>query len=223
MKTYSITVQSRKDERAKVLRSNKQVPGVIYGSKFKNTTITCNTKELRSLFNEAGYSNLIDVIIEGSDKATKSIIQDVDFHPLSDEITHIDFYAIDMNKPITTTIPVRFTGESEAIKTLGGMFITNKDEIEIKCLPGDLLPFVEISIETLEELNDRLRVKDLKVPSTIEILDDEERTLAHIEEPRVQTTEETTEAAEGEGEGEEKSAEEGKEGEEEGKEGEKKE
>jgi large subunit ribosomal protein L25 len=221
MQTFEIAVQPRKkEEKLRALKTRKQTPGVIYGGKFKNTVITINSKELRDLFHGAGHANLVDVKIEGEEKPVKAIIHDLQFNPVTDEITHIDFYAIDMNKKITTTVPLRFVGESEAIKTLGGMLITTKTELEIRCLPGDLIPFIEADISKLVELNDAIKVKDLNVPGSIEILAGEEATIAHAEEPRVQVIEEEVTPAEGE----EAEGEEGAEGEEkEGEEGEKKE
>lgn len=190
MKTFTISVQPKGTEKAKDVRINKKVPGVIYGSKEKNTPITANAKELRSLFAQAGHSNVIDINIEGSEKPIKAIIHDLQFDPLSDEITHVDFFAIDMKKKITTSIPIKLVGISEAVKTFGGMLITNRNEINIKCLPGDLMPFIEVDISSLATLNDSIKMKDLKVPETIEILEDMDQTVAHVEEPRVQTYEE---------------------------------
>lgn len=192
MKTFTLAVKPRSNEKPKNLRKLSRIPCIVYGSAQKSVSVEAPLKELRSLVHGAGRANLVDMVVEGTEKPIKVIIHDTQYDPLSDEISHVDFYAIDMKKKITTTIPVKLVGESDAIRTLGGMLITNKNEITIKCLPGDLIPFVEADISTIKNFHDAVKVKDLKLPEAIEVMEDKDQPLAHVEEQKVEVYEEIT-------------------------------
>lgn len=171
-------------QRAAYVRQNREVPVVMYGNQMKSTSLSVNYKDFRNVFLKAGYSSLIDVQLEGSGQPVKAIIHDVQFHPVTDQIAHADFFAINMKEKITTFIPLKFTGSSTAVRTLGGMFITNKDKLHIRCLPGDLVHDLEVDISKLETFQDALKVKDIVVPAGIEVLDGAEDTIAHVEEQK---------------------------------------
>lgn len=89
-----------------------------------------------------------------------------------------------MDEKIKTEIPLEFIGVSDAVETLDGSFVTNRDSIEIECLPTDLVSEVTIDLSVLKTFEDQVTVKDLKLPSTIEVLTDLEEVICFVEEPR---------------------------------------
>jgi len=83
-------------------------------------------------------------------------------------------------------VPVVFEGVSPAVKDLDGILVHGMTEVEIECLPGDLIAAIEVNIEGLVELDDMITVADLKVPSSITVLSDPESMVAKVEAPRIE-------------------------------------
>ena len=75
-----------------------------------------------------------------------------------------------MDQALTTDIPLVFLGESKAVKELGGTLVKSLEKIAVSCLPQDLIPSLEVDISGLNNFHDVVRVKDLKIPSTIKVL-----------------------------------------------------
>jgi large subunit ribosomal protein L25 len=190
MKTLTLKATVKTTEKAKDIRMDKRVPGVVYGHQLASKSLSMNYKELRDVFQEAGFSSLVDLEVEGEKAPIKVIIHDIQHHPLSDNITHIDLFAINMKEPITTHIPIRFVGDSAAIKTFGAMLITQKTEVNIKCLPGDLVHHIDVDLAPLENFGDTLKISNITAPKGIQILHDPEDTIAQALEQKVAAEEE---------------------------------
>lgn len=172
-----------KGKQVKTLRNQGFVPAVVYGNKLDNIDITISKIELKKALAEAGYSTLIDLKID-DDKSIKVIASEPQFDPRSDEFIHVDFYKVKMDEKIKTEIPLEFIGESEAIKSLEGSLVQNKDSVEVECLPGDLVGEIQVDISVLKTFDDSIHVSDIKVPQGIEILDEAEEMIASVEPPR---------------------------------------
>ena len=89
-----------------------------------------------------------------------------------------------MDEEIEAKVELEFVGESPAVKELGGILIKNMDEIEVKCLPGDLPPKIEVDISRIKNFEDYIYVKDLPVSDKVELLADSENVVAMVTEPR---------------------------------------
>ncbi len=181
-----ITLEAKKRDivgkKVKNLRNQGLIPVVLYGEDIKPVNLSINEKDFTKVFEKAGTSSLVDLKIdEGA--PIKTIIHEPQIHPLTDKFTHIDFHKIKMTEKLETEIPVEFTGEAPAVKDLKGNFITNKDHIKIECLPGDLIPKIDVDISVLKTFEDKILVKDLQIPSTIKVLEDVEDVVALVAAP----------------------------------------
>lgn len=167
----------------KRLRLAGQTPVVLYGHGTDPVSLQVDAKELVQIWKTAGSSQLVDIKI-GDAKPVKVLIHDVQIHPVSSDIVHTDFYQVKMTEKLETEIPLRFVGESPAVKDLEGNLITEKDVLEIRCFPGDLVPEFEVDISVLKTFDDTIKVGDVRVPSTIEVLNDPEEMIALVTAPR---------------------------------------
>lgn len=217
-----ISAQTRqaKGERLRKLRESGYVPGVVYGLQVGNRTIKINKKDFKKVFSAAGESALVDLEIDNKQMG-KVIINDYQLDPVSDDIIHVDLYQVRMDKKIEIKIPIIFKGESPAVKNKSGVLIKNRDKIEIKCLPGDLIHNIEIDLSGLDEIDKSIRVSDLKFSDKIEIMMSPEEVIAIIASLREEEKPEETAVEDVEKVGDVKEKKE-EEGEEEEKEGEKK-
>ncbi len=170
-------------KKVKTLRQIGQLPVIAYGHGTANRNLTVQGKEFTKLASAAGSSTLVDLIIN-TDSPVKVLIHDLQYDPLTGNITHADLLEVKMNEKLQTEIALRFTGEAPAVKELEGNLVTTKDALKVEAFPQDLLPEIEVDISRLVTFDDKITVADVKVPSTITILDDPEETLAVVTAPR---------------------------------------
>jgi large subunit ribosomal protein L25 len=185
METILLEAKKRSElgKKVKTLRKSGFIPAVIYGYKTNNTPLTITKKDFREAFDKAGTSAIVDLKID-KDPIQKVLIHEPQIDPVSGEPIHIDFYKVRMDQKIKTEIPLVFIGESAAVKELEGSLVTNKDSVEIECLPNDLISEIKVDISPLKTFEDSIHIKDIEIPETISILNDPEETVALVEEPR---------------------------------------
>jgi large subunit ribosomal protein L25 len=180
---YDLSANTRGEQKAKHLRNDKKIPAVIYGNDYESRSIAVNALTFNKVFEEAGESALINLKIDDESKL-KVLVHDIQIDAVTGGIIHVDFYKVNMKEKIKTAIPIVEIGESSAVVDLEGALITNKDEVEVECLPADLIPEIEVDISVLKTFEDVIKVSDLKVPAGIEILDDSEEVVFLIQPPR---------------------------------------
>ncbi len=142
---------------AKKLRAQGLVPCVIYGNG-REVRFYTDAKSFKTiLFTPETY--IIDFTIEG--QVYRTILQDIQYHPLSDEVLHADFLEVTEEKPITVTLPVRTEGTSPGVMR-GGKLKVRIPRLKVKGLIKDLPDFVMVNISELN-VNQAIRVKDLAI------------------------------------------------------------
>ncbi len=207
---------------AKVLRNQGLVPIILYGKEVKPIPLSMTIALFTNLYKEAGETTIIDLKVEGTDKPHPVLIKELQLDPATDEYVHVDFYEIKAGEKLRATVPFVFEGEAPAVKEFGGILITNKNEVEVECLPKDLPKEIVVDVSGLEQIDDSIVVKDVKIPSGVEILDELEDSIVVITPPaeeeveeEVVSEEDAVDAVEATGEkSETKEGEEAKEGEE---------
>jgi large subunit ribosomal protein L25 len=142
---------------AKELRYQSQVPAVLYGGATQSH-FSVSAADLRPVVYTPDV-HFIDLDIAG--KKAQAIIQDIQFHPLTDVIIHVDFLEVDAKKPVTMEIPVKLTGTSPGVK-VGGKLVLKLRKLRVKALPQDMPDTIDISIEELE-VGKSVRVADVKI------------------------------------------------------------
>lgn len=149
MKSITINGSQRESvgkKATKALRNAGQVPCVLYGG---DTPVHFTANELA--FSKLVYTpnaHTVVIAIEGG-KTYNAILQDIQFHPVTDRILHIDFYQLFENKEITMEIPVLFVGNSRGVKN-GGVLRKNYRSLKVKALPANLPDFIEADITPLK-------------------------------------------------------------------------
>lgn len=148
MKTIELTGSLRSGRgktAAKQLRKDELVPCVIYGNKTENVSFSVPKRDLKNLiYTPNAYFVKFDV----DGKNFTGILRDIQFHPVTDEILHIDFFRVDENKPVSIDIPVTISGNSEGVKQGGKLQIMNR-KLRVSALPKQLPDTLPIDITTL--------------------------------------------------------------------------
>lgn len=156
-------------KQVKTVRLEGRVPAVVYGHGTDNKNLTVDARTFDKLFAKAGESSLIDLSVDGA-APVKVLVQEVQVHPLRNNVTHIDFRQVNMNEKLEADIALKFVGESMAVKSAGAILVKNLDAITVKCLPGDLVHEIEVDLSKLANVEDRITVADLVAPKGVEFM-----------------------------------------------------
>lgn len=186
-KTHTLKAEVRKRTGSGVLNQMRRegfVPSVVYGGGQENQNVKVNEKAFRDLLAHSASENII-VNLDLEDGASQSaFLQDVQHHPLTGRVLHIDFLAVDQNTEITASIPVEVTDEAVGVKKSGGVLEQQLHSVEIVCLPKDLPDTIEISVAHLE-IGDALHVGEVTWPSGVTPTLGDEVVLALVAKARV--------------------------------------
>lgn len=172
MEQLELMVQRRSivGKQVRGLRREGVIPAVIYGHGVESLPIQVHRTDLRGILDEASLSRLITLRLEDEETPRVALIREVQRDVLTDDTLHVDFLEVQMAEKLTTTISLHLVGESPAVEQQGGMLLQGITEVEIECLPADLIDAIEVDLSSLTELEQELTVADLVVPSSIEIL-----------------------------------------------------
>ena len=195
----------------KLLQEGK-VPGVVYGPKISPETIQLDSIEFGKVLSRAGESTL--VLLSGLKEPHEVLIQAVDRDPVSNDIRHVDFYAVERGKEIEVTVALEFVGEAPAEKA-GAQIVKVLHEVTVKSTPGNLPSHLDVDISVLTEAGDSIHIKDIAVPQEVTISQDAEDTVVIAQEQTEEAPETSEEVSPDAVEAEHESAEETKEGSEE--------
>lgn len=151
---------------ARSLRRDGKVPAVLYSKNSAPVSIAVKSNELRQEYMRGRFrSRLIDLTLDG--KVVKALPKDVQFHPVSDQIEHVDFIKIESGVAVNVQIPVKFLGAEKAVGLKkGGVLNVVRHEIEFHCLPEAIPVQIEINIEAMD-IGDSVHINDVKLPSGI--------------------------------------------------------
>ncbi len=206
MKKYTIKATKSTDT-SKFTLEEGMLPGVIYGPNSENIKLKVDYRVFLKAYRVVGKSTLIDLDLDGT--VIPVLVHEVQVHPVREDLLHIDFYAVDQKKPVSVVVQLIFEGDPQGVRTYGGILVTEKNDLNVKCLPKDLVTSITIDTSGLDNIGKAIYVRDVNLPEGMENVDSDDVLIAHIVPPKLAlTAEEEGEAAEGE-EGEATEGEEG--------------
>jgi len=177
-------------------RAEGLIPAIIYGPELpENVPVFIKANEFKKIYDEAGASALVNLQLEGEKEAREVLVKQVDFDPVKVIPVHADMYQIKRGQKLELSAELNFFGVSPAEKNLFGTLITNLTEIAIKCLPKDIISKFDVDLSVLETFEDKITVRDLNIPSTIEVLTDLDEAVALVVPPRLEEKDAVKEVA----------------------------
>ena len=190
MKSITITGSKRESvgkKSTKALRNAGQVPCVLYGG---DKPVHFSAPELA--FSKLVYTGNAHTVVIATENGEKydAIMQDIQFHPVSDRILHVDFYQLFEDKALTMNIPVKLEGNSPGVRN-GGRLLFRKRKLSIKALPGNLPDFFKIDISNLK-IGDNISVESL-LNDDFTILHPESQVVVQVKTARAAIVEEVDE------------------------------
>lgn len=187
----TLNATKRTNKQNDKLRAAGSIPAVVYAPDIEAESISISASEFEKLHREVGESTLIELNIEGESPRTV-LIQDIQMAPVKDEVYHVDFYKITEGQELSASIALEFVGEAPGVKA-GGTLMTQRDAIDVTCLPKDLVDNIEVDLSVLTEIGSSIHISDLNIPAGITVTDDAELLVATIVAPKGEEEEETEE------------------------------
>jgi large subunit ribosomal protein L25 len=184
--------------KVKKIRKADYVPACLYREGKETKSVKVNKRALfEALHTKAGENVILDLSIKEESKKTRPVmIKEVQYHPIRNEILHVDFNEISLTKKIKVNVPVVSKGEPEEVTKENGTLEHIMWELEIECLPTEIPEKIEVEVNDLK-IGDKIYVKDLPVPPGIKVLNEPEQTVMSAEPPH-EEEEVTEEVPEGE-------------------------
>lgn len=200
MATVNLDAEPRADAGkgfARKLRSQGQIPAVIYGRGREPQPLSLNARDLDKLLEHiVAESTVIEVKV--GDDTSKTLIREIQRHPYKRQILHVDFQALVAGEKVVVNIPIVLMGIPEGVRLGGGVLDQTLRELEIRVDPSDIPNHIEVDVTNLI-IGDSLHVSDITVPAGVEVLDDPEGSVCVCAAPRAVIEEVAApEAAEGE-------------------------
>lgn len=199
---YAQLTAQKRDPNDGDVRADRNIPGIVYGPGLSdgNISVSIDYEEFRKTFRASGESTIIDMQIDGRDIPV--LVHTIDWHPVTNEVDHVDFYAVEMGKELHTHILLEFVGKAPVVKEKNGVIVFTKESLEVKCLPRNLVHHIEVDISGLEDFHDHISIQQLidrgAIPNGIEVLDALETNVVIATPPKKEIVEEVEEEAEGE-------------------------
>ena len=174
---------------ARRTRLQNKVPAVVYHSGIEATPLSVDKISL----NKALRTGQMIFEVNVEDKNQFVLVKEIQYHPVTDEIIHIDFQKVKEDEKISLEIAIRSTGEAQGVK-LGGLLVQMLNSVTVKCRPAEIPEFLEIDVTDME-MSTNLFVKDITLPSDVEMITAQDIAVVSVQEPK-QESEETDDAIE---------------------------
>ncbi|MCY3837361.1 MAG: 50S ribosomal protein L25/general stress protein Ctc [Gammaproteobacteria bacterium] len=151
-------------------RLSDKVPGILYGGGVDPVHLSVTHRDLsKAMQEEAFFSQILELSV--GDKAQACVLRDVQRHPATDRVQHIDFLRIQENMPVQMHVPLHYLNEDRCVgvKLGGGRIAHNLIEVEVSCLPRDLPEFIAVDVADLE-VGSSIHLSDLELPDGVSIV-----------------------------------------------------
>ena len=163
---------------ARRTRLQNKVPGVVYHSGVEGIPLSIEKNSL----NKALKTGQMIFEINVGDEDQFVLVKEIQYHPVTDDIIHIDFQKVKEDEKISLDVAVRSVGDAQGVK-LGGILVQMLNSVSVKCKPSEIPEFLEIDVTEMA-MNTNLFVKDISLPDDVEILTAEDIAVISVQEPK---------------------------------------
>ena len=205
--TLSLSQRTVTGKKVKQLRKQGILPVHMYGSGIDSQSLQAEAGDLRRLLPQVGANIPVSVKVEGSDDENICFVREVQRHPVTEDLLHIDFIRVDVTQTISAEVPINLVGSAPATQR-GGTLLQPLTTLLVEALPMDIPVSVEADINSLDDFEKSIVVSDIAIGDNVTVLTDSDEFVARVSPPRVETDdifgdsdeEEGEEGEEGDGE-----------------------
>ncbi len=171
-------------KKVKRLRRDDLVPANLYGRGQESHAIQASMNEIRRVFSAVDRNAVVSMSIDGASDTIPVVLRDIQRHPVTRRLLHLDFYQVDLTRAIHSEARLLLIGDSEAV-TKGGTVVQSLEHLVLEALPTDMPSVIEVDISVLEDFGHSVLVRDLELPDGVIALTDEAVAVATALAPRV--------------------------------------
>ena len=168
------------------LRRQGIVPANIYGHG-SSRAIQAPARALEHLLAHGGRTGVVSIGVDG--RSETALMKGVQRDPRSGKLLHVEFQAVSMEESVTSSVPVRFVGESLAVTKLDGVMTHPRTELHVTARAADLPDAIEVDVSAIRDLHGAIHVSDLPQSATYKIIDPSDEVLAIVLPPKVEVEE----------------------------------
>jgi large subunit ribosomal protein L25 len=175
---------------AKKLRTSGRIPAVIYGRQAQPQNLEVLSKEMEDLIHHSISENLlVDLAVKDDTRPKRlALVQEVQHHPLSGKVLHVDFHEVAENEKVTVMVPVETTGEAIGVKTDGGVLEHVLFKVKARGLPKDLPELITVDVSHLK-IGMAIHLGEIQAPSGVELVGDKGIPVIAVAAPRTEEEE----------------------------------
>jgi large subunit ribosomal protein L25 len=187
MATATLSAKPRQETgkgAARKLRAAGEVPGIIYGHGRQPQSLSINSREFERLSERVRItSTVIELALDG--KTARTLVRELQRDPIKRTVIHVDFQELVAGEKVTVSVPLRFVGIPEGVKTGGGILEETMHQLEVTCDPSNIPDHLDVDVTALT-IGHSLHVGDVKLPEGVEVVDDPEQTIAVVSAPKAE-------------------------------------
>jgi len=165
-------------KKLKKSRQEEKIPANIFGSNYQTQAVFVNFKDFFSVYKKAKETGVVYLVLDKEEVPV--LIQNPQFHPVSDQLLHVEFRKIDLTKTVQTMVPTKVIGISPAVQEKQGVLLTHLNELKVEAKPEQIPNIIEVDISILKEINQEIRVKDLPKSENYQIIDEPEKVIISV-------------------------------------------
>ena len=198
MDAHTLKLERREvtGKKVKRLRRAGIIPAHVYGADIQPASLQVEERELNRLLPQVGANIPVSVEYDGQDGENICFVREVQRHPVSDEIIHVDFMRVDVTRAVSAEVPLALIGTSAAVAQMAGTMLQSLQTLLIEALPMNMPAEIPVDISVLTDLDSSLSVRDITVPGDVTVLNDPDDAVIRVAAPRLEA--ETFEGEEGE-------------------------
>lgn len=167
---------SSKKSLMKSLRKENKIPGIYYSHDSSDSIPLYMTKESLSMAQKSG-AKIFNIQVG---KEMKNVIfKSIQFHPVTEEVIHLDLYGVDMKRAVSVKVDIILTGTAKGVSEEGGVLVQSLNELEVECLPLDIPESFEVNIENLA-LGESIKVEDMEIEEKFDLKTNLNQTIASV-------------------------------------------
>ena len=185
-------------KKVRFLRRQGITPVHLFGHDTEPLALQCDTTQLEHVLTHSGKTRLIGLKLDRAKKLRSVVVREVQKHPLSGEIIHVDFYQVSMTEKIKVDVPITLIGEAPALRLKGTMLVRELSRLNVECLPDSIPANVQVDISSLAEEDQSIHVKDISLDEGITVLDDPEHVIVRVALLAIEKVEKVEKVAEAE-------------------------
>lgn len=189
-------------KKVRSLRRQGVIPVHVYGADIEPANLQVDDRTLNRILPRVGSNIPISVEYEGQDGENICFVREIQRHPVTESVIHVDFLKVDVTQTIAAEVPVVLFGSAPAVTQMAGTLLQNIQSLSIEALPMNMPAEVTVDISGLVDFDTTIAVGDVEVPGDVEVLNETGDVIVRVAPPRLEVEVEDAELAEGE-EGEE--------------------